>query len=99
MQGTYLFSEVTVATTRLHRLSCPSYSTLLQIVHPLASKSCELDPVLLEYLLCYIGVLHRGIQFALPWRILQIDSFAFLVRRLLLFDMNWIDPYAGNLFI
>ena len=24
MQGTYLFNEVTVATTRLHRLSCPS---------------------------------------------------------------------------
>ena len=44
MQGTYLFNEITVATTRLHRLSCPSYSTLLQIVHPLASKSCELDP-------------------------------------------------------
>ena len=38
MQRTYLFNEATVATTRLHRLSCPSYSTLLQIVHPLASK-------------------------------------------------------------
>ena len=38
---------------------------------------------------CYIGVLHRSIHLALPWRILQIDSLAFLVRRLLLFDMNW----------
>ena len=44
-QGIHLFNEVTVATTRLHRFSCPSYSTLLKIVHPLASKSCELDPV------------------------------------------------------
>ena len=38
---------------------------------------------------CYIGVLHRSIHLALPWRILQIDSLAFLVRRLLLFDINW----------
>ena len=38
MQGTYLFNEATVATTRLHRLSCPSYSTLLQIVPPFGIK-------------------------------------------------------------
>ena len=44
-QGIHLFNEVTVAATRLHRFSCPSYSTLLKIVHPLASKSNELDPV------------------------------------------------------
>ena len=30
---------------------------------------------------CYIGVLHRSIHLALPWRILQINSLAFLVRR------------------
>ena len=40
-----IYNEVSVATTRLHRFSCPSYSTLLKIVDPLASKSCELDPV------------------------------------------------------
>ena len=40
-------------------------------------------------LICYIGVLRRSIHLALPWRILQIDSLAFSVRRLLLFDMNW----------
>ena len=68
MQGTYLFNEVTVATTRLHRLSCPSYSTLLQIVHPLASKSCELDPVPSRILLGCLDLLCPVI-----WKIVKLS--------------------------
>ena len=67
-QGTYLCSEVTVATTRLHRLSCPSYSTLLQIVHPLASKSCELDPVPSRILLGCLDLLCPVI-----WKIVKLS--------------------------
>ena len=68
MQGTYLFNEATVATTRLHRLSCPSYSTLLQIVHPLASKSCELDPVPSRILLGCLDLLCPVI-----WKIVKLS--------------------------
>ena len=38
---------------------------------------------------CYIGVLHHSIHPALPWRILRINSLAFLLTSLLLFDLNW----------
>ena len=68
MQGTYLFNEVTVATTRLHRLNCPSYSTLLQIVHALASKSCELDPVPSRTLLSCLDLLCSVI-----WKIVKLS--------------------------
>lgn len=44
-QGFHFFEEASVATTKLHRFSCPPPSTLLKILRPLASKSCELDPV------------------------------------------------------
>ena len=67
-QGTYLFNEVTVATTRLHRLSCSSYSTLLQIVQPLASKSCELDPVPFRILLGCLDLLCPVI-----WKIVKLS--------------------------
>ena len=33
-QGIHLFNEVSLATTRLHCFSCPSYSTSLKIMHP-----------------------------------------------------------------
>nr|XP_058973916.1 uncharacterized protein LOC131800233 [Pocillopora verrucosa] len=68
IQGTYLFNEATVATTRLHHLSCPSYSTLLQIVHPLASKSCELDPVPSRILLGCLDLLCPVI-----WKIVKLS--------------------------
>ena len=38
---------------------------------------------------CYIGVLHHSIHPALPWRILRINSLAFLLTSLLLFELNW----------
>ena len=68
MQGTYLFNEATTATTRPHRLSSPSYSTLLQIVHPLASKSCELDPVPSRLLLGCLDLLCPVI-----WKIVNLS--------------------------
>ena len=44
-QGIHIFEEASVATTKLHRFTCPPLSTLLKILRPLASKCCELDPV------------------------------------------------------
>ena len=76
-------------------------SVELNVTHCLCSFEHNITPSLLMIIAlirgnclalsvsCYIGVLHRSIHLALPWRILQIDSLAFLVRRLLLFDMNW----------
>ena len=63
-----VFNEVTVAKTRLHRLNCPSYSTLLQIVHPLASKSCDLDPVPSRLLLGCLDLL-----FPVIWKIVNLS--------------------------
>ena len=48
--------------------SCPSYSILLQIVHPLASKSCELDPVPSRILLGCLDLLCPVI-----WKIVKLS--------------------------
>ena len=45
IQGIHIYEEASVATTKLHRFTCPPHSTLLKILRPLASKCCELDPV------------------------------------------------------
>ena len=44
-QGIQIFEEASVATTKLHRFTCPPVSTLLKLLRPLASKCCKLDPV------------------------------------------------------
>ena len=62
------FNEVSVATTKLHHFISPSYSVLLKILHPLASKSCEHDPVLSSILLDYLDLLGSVI-----WKIVNLS--------------------------
>ena len=87
MQGTHLFNEVTVTTTRLHRLSCPSYSTLLQILHPLASKSYELDPfpsrILLGCLDLLCPVIWKIVNLSLETSVMPTERKQDVIRPLL----------------
>ena len=55
----------------LHRFSCPPYSTLLRLLKilcPLASKSCELDPVPSSILLDCLDLL-----FPVIWKIVNLS--------------------------
>ena len=63
--GCFCAEEKTSADSRL---GCPPYSTLLQIVHPLASKSCELDPVPSRILLGCLDLLCPVI-----WKIVKLS--------------------------
>ena len=67
--GIHLFEEASVATTQLHRFSCPPHSTLLKILRPLETKSCELDPVPSSILLDCLDLLCPVI-----WKIVNLSS-------------------------
>ena len=86
-QGIHLFNEVTVATTRLHHFSCPSYSTLLKIVRLLASKSCELDSIpsriLLDCLDLLCLVIWKIVNLSLETSVMSTELKQAVIRPLL----------------
>ena len=66
-QGIHIFEEASVATTKLHRFSCPPHPILLKTLRPLASKCCELDPVPSSILLDRLDLLGPVI-----WKIVNL---------------------------